>query len=297
MAKVVDMQDHNENPTRLHGQRSGDHTHERLTCSAGFHPFESLQERLTYSARLAPEKRMDVHINPLIAAASDLLRHLSRLAAAPDEEDIRPLNRKLIGQVKLFEAHAHHHAIEHDQMLAARYVLCTVLDEAVLITAWGSASNWSTMSLLSHFHQETFGGEKFFQLLDRLGSNPARHLHMLELMYLCLALGFKGKYRVSQRGDDGLDDIRDGLYRQIRQLRGEVPMTLSPHWRGSQEDASEPPRLVPSWLVIMFTLMTMAVMYSGFAWVLGKQRETVLRPYQFIDSGALQRQSHNRETR
>ncbi|WP_206197454.1 type IVB secretion system protein IcmH/DotU, partial [Pseudomonas viridiflava] len=95
-----------------------------------------------------------------------------------------------------------HHAIEHDQMLAARYVLCTVLDEAVLTTAWGSSSNWSTMSLLSHFHQETFGGEKFFQLLERLGSNPARHLHLLELMYLCLALGLKGKYRVTLRAND-----------------------------------------------------------------------------------------------
>ena len=96
---------------------------------------------MTYSARLAPEERVDSHINPLIAAASDLLSHLSRLAAAPEEGDIRPLNRTLIGQVKLFEAHAGHHAIEHGQMLAARYVLCTVLDEAVLTTAWGSASN------------------------------------------------------------------------------------------------------------------------------------------------------------
>ncbi|MEE4070073.1 type IVB secretion system protein IcmH/DotU [Pseudomonas viridiflava] len=294
---VRDMHGHNDNPTRLHGQRSGERTHDRLTDAAERQPFESLQERLTYSARLAPEERVDFHINPLIAAASDLLSHLSRLAAAPEEGDIRPLNRTLIGQVKLFEAHAGHHAIEHDQMLAARYVLCTVLDEAVLTTAWGSASNWSTMSLLSHFHQETFGGEKFFQLLERLGSNPAKHLHLLELMYLCLALGFKGKYRVTLRANDELDDIRDGLYRQIRQLRGEVPMMLSPHWRGSQEDSLEPPRLMPSWLVVIFTLMTLAVMYSGFAWVLGKQRETVLKPYQFVDSVALERQSQNRGTR
>jgi type VI secretion system protein ImpK len=38
----------------------------------------------------------------------------------------------------------------------------------VVTSGWGNESEWSQMSLLSRFHQETFGGEKFFQLLDRL---------------------------------------------------------------------------------------------------------------------------------
>ncbi|RMT78644.1 putative outer membrane protein [Pseudomonas viridiflava] len=278
-------------------QRSGDHRHERLTTCVDSHPFESLQERLTYSAKLAPEKRLDIYINPLIGSANDLLVQLSRLCAAPAAMDIRPLNRQLIEQVKLFEAHAHHHAIANEQMLAARYVLCTVLDEAVLTTPWGSASDWSTMSLLSHFHKETFGGEKFFQLLEKLYGNPLRHLHMLELMYLCLALGFEGKYRVMPRGGDELDGIRDGLHRQIRQMRGDTPLTLSPHWQGSHGKSKAQPRLVPIGLVAIFTLMTLTVLYSGFAWVLGKQRETVLRPYQSVDSATLRLQSQNRDAR
>ncbi len=289
------MQSNDDNQTVLSDLRSADGRDRRLTDSADSHPFESLQERLAYSARHAPVKRLDIHINPLVAAASDLLVQLSRLAIAPAVGDVRPLNRQLIDQVKLFEAHAHHHTIEHDQMLAARYVLCTVLDEAVLTTSWGSTSNWSTMSLLSHFHKETFGGEKFFQLLEKLGSNPHRHLHMLELMYLCMALGFEGKYRVTLRGADELEGIRDGLYRQIRQLRGDVPLTLSPQWRGLQEPRADHPRLVPSWLIVMFTLMTLTVMYSGFAWVLGKHRETVLAPYHIVDSVTPGRASQNRE--
>ncbi|CAM3133829.1 type IVB secretion system protein IcmH/DotU [Pseudomonas floridensis] len=289
------MQTDRDDLTVLHGKRSGDRFYERLTRTADPHPFERLQERLAYSASLAPETRPDIHINPLVAAASELIGQLSRLNTAPAVGDVRPLNRQLIEQVKQFEVHAMHQAIEHDQMLAARYVLCTVLDEAVLTTPWGNTSDWSTMSLLSHFHKETFGGEKFFQLLDRLGSNPLRHLHMLELMYLCLALGFEGKYRVDHRGGDELEGIRDGLHRQIRQLRGDVPLTLSPHWHGSSETGVQQPRLVPLWLVAMFTLMTLTVMYSGFAWVLGKQRETVLKPYQSVGSATLEPQPKNRK--
>jgi len=111
---------------------------------------------------------------------------------------------------------------ESSQVMAARYVLCTVVDEAVVTTPWGNESEWSQMSLLSSFHNETFGGEKFFQLLDRLSKNPVKHLPMLELMYLCLSLGFEGKYRVQARGMLELEGIRDALYRQIRQLRGDV---------------------------------------------------------------------------
>ena len=70
-------------------------------------------------------------------------------------------------------------------------------------------------------------------MLDRLSKNPVKHLPMLELMYLCLALGFEGKYRVMARGVLDLDGISDALYRQIRQLRGDVPRELSPHWQGS----------------------------------------------------------------
>jgi type VI secretion system protein ImpK len=51
---------------------------------------------------------------------------------------------------------------------------------------------WSRHSLLVTFHNETWGGEKFFQLLAKLAQNPQQHAHLLELMYYCLALGFEG---------------------------------------------------------------------------------------------------------
>jgi len=51
---------------------------------------------------------------------------------------------------------------------------------------------WSRHSLLVTFHNEAWGGEKFFQLLSRLAQNPQEHLDLLELQNVCLALGFEG---------------------------------------------------------------------------------------------------------
>jgi len=245
--------------------------------------FEQLEERMIYAARLRPAERFNISLNPLVAAAAALLSEVVRLKHSLTEESLEDLKQQLTREIKLFEHRALHDGAESSQVMAARYVLCTVVDEAVVTTPWGNESQWSQMSLLSAFHSETFGGEKFFQLLERLSRNPVKHLPMLELMYLCLSLGFEGKYRVLPRGMLELEAVRDSLYRQIRQLRGDVPREISPHWQGLRDTRRRLVRIVPWWLVALFTVLCLGVMYGGFAWVLGEQRDSVLKPYQQLD--------------
>jgi type VI secretion system protein ImpK len=257
-----------------------------LTDFAAAPKFEQLEERMIYAARLRPAESFNVSLNPLVAAAAELLSEVVRLKHSLESEDMDALNQRLSRSMKLFEHRALHEGAESSQVMAARYVLCTVVDEAVVTTTWGNESEWSQMSLLSSFHNETFGGEKFFQLLERLSRNPVKHLPMLELMYLCLSLGFEGKYRVLPRGMLELEAVRDSLYRQIRQMRGDVPREVSPNWQGLKDTRRRLVRIVPWWLVALFTLVCLIVMYSGFAWVLGEQRETILQPYEQLDPTA-----------
>ena len=264
--------------------RQGDApAHSPLTDFGAPPKYEQLEERMIYAARLRPAETFNVSLNPLVAAASALLSEAVRLKHSFEPEDLTALNQRLSSELKLFEHRALHDGAESSQVMAARYVLCTVLDEAVVTTPWGNESEWSQMSLLSSFHNETFGGEKFFQLLERLSRNPVKHLPMLELMYLCLSLGFEGKYRVLPRGMLELEAVRDSLYRQIRQLRGDVPREISPHWQGLK-DTRRLVSIVPWWMVALFTLVCLAVMYGGFAWVLEQQRAAVLHPYQPVES-------------
>ena len=245
--------------------------------------FEQLEERMIYAARLRPAETFNISLNPLVAAASSLLSEVGRLKHSSEGEDLHARTPPLAGEHKLFDHRALHDGAESSQVMAARYVLCTAIDEAVVTTPWGNESEWSQMSLLSSFHNETFGGEKFFQLLERLSRNPVKHLPMLELMYLCLSLGFEGKYRVMPRGMLELEAVRDSLYRQIRQLRGDVPREVSPHWQGLRDTRRRLVRIVPWWMVALFTLICLGMLYAGFAWVLGEQRDTVLQPYQPVD--------------
>ncbi|MFL1552457.1 type IVB secretion system protein IcmH/DotU [Pseudomonas sp. D47] len=283
---IKDMEHHQDDKTVLFDRQGHGSDSRPLTDFTAPPRFEQLEERMIYAARLRPAEAFNVSLNALVAAASELLSEVVRLKHSDTSEDFYELNERLTRGLKDFEARALHNGVESSLVMGARYVLCSVIDEAVVTTPWGDESEWSQMSLLSSLHNETFGGEKFFQLLDRLSKNPLKHLPMLELMYLCLALGFEGKYRVQTRGVLELEGIRDALYRQIRQLRGDVPRELSPHWEGLSDQRRHMVRIVPGWMVVLFTVVCLVVMYSGFAWVLSEQRDTVLQPYQPIDPAA-----------
>ena len=93
-------------------------------------------------------------------------------------------------------------------MLAARYILCTLLDESASSTPWGGSGAWSSQSLLVHFHNEAWGGEKVFQLMSKLAENVGANRNLLELLYVVLAFGFEGRYRVVNDGKTQLE-VRD----------------------------------------------------------------------------------------
>ncbi|MFS2159543.1 type IVB secretion system protein IcmH/DotU [Pseudomonas sp. Pseusp122] len=286
-----DIEYNQDDKTVLFDHRGNSPASAALTSHESPPDYKQLEERMIYAARLRPAEAFNVSLNLLVAAASELLSQVVRFKHSKVNEELLALNQSLTEGLKLFDVRALHSGVESSMVLTARYILCTVIDEAVVSTSWGNESQWSQMSLLSRFHNETFGGEKFFRLLDELTKNPVKNLPILELMYLCMALGFEGKYRVKERGVLELEGIRDALYRQIRQLRGDVPRGLSPHWEGLSDQRSRLVRIVPTWMVLLFTGICLVAMYSGFAWVLDGQRSTVLKPYQPLELSAARPQS------
>ena len=159
--------------------------------------------------------------------------------------------------------------------MIARYLLCTILDEAVLNTPWGAESAWNQRTLLGIFHKETAGGEKFFAILDRLRNSPAENIDALELIYICLSLGYEGKYRVIARGRDQLEQLRDDLFHIIRSYRGEYERSLSPCWQGLANSKNTLSNYVPMWVVASVVVGLMALTYSGFRYWLDQSSDSV----------------------
>lgn len=207
-------------------------------------------------------------MNPLIDSAVVLLTLAAQLRNTPSHPDAAGLREHVVQQIRVFEQNSRTAGITPETALAARYILCTLLDETVLGTPWGSESVWSAQSLLSTFHNETWGGEKFFMILDRMLQEPAANIDMLELMYVCLSLGFEGKYAVLEQGRSKLAETMDNLFRTIRMQRGDYERELSPHWRGVQDKRNMLVRYVPLWVVGALAGVLLLVTYGGFRFIL-----------------------------
>lgn len=203
-------------------------------------------------------------LNPLVNAASSLIAVFAKIRQSMSHPNVGGLYQSLIGELKTFETVAKESGIKPEIVLASRYALCAALDEAVLNTPWGSESAWPQRTLLSVFHNETSGGEKFFMLLERMKEQPAENLYMLELMYVLLSLGFEGKYRVIHRGRDAIEKIRDDLFSAIRRQRGEYERGLSPSWHGLGKVRNSLAQYLPMWVIASVVGAILLVSYSGF---------------------------------
>jgi type VI secretion system protein ImpK len=212
-------------------------------------------------------------LNPLDTAASLLLNLLGQIRNTTSHPDPDGLHRQLEAEIRSFESRAQNAGLSPETVFTARYILCTTIDEFILSTPWGANSVFRNQSLLRIFHQERLGGEKFFQLLDNMIRDPARNIDLLELMYVCLALGFQGRYRVESDGTNTLEAIRENLYRTIRNQRGDIEHALSPNWEGIDHSLQGRKVRIPLWALITIVLAVLAFIFVGLTFGLNRSSE------------------------
>lgn len=193
---------------------------------------------------------LDGGLNALVQAASPLLLLAVQLRNSVSQPDATHLREQVIAQVRQFESNAQAAGIAAQTITAARYVLCATLDESVMNTPWGQQTGWAAKTLLVVFHGESYGGEKFFVILDRLCADFQRHIDLIELMYICLALGFGGRYQIEADGRAKLADIQEELYRRLKAQRPPAAQELAPHWRGIEDRRNPLVRYVPLWVIV-----------------------------------------------
>lgn len=189
-------------------------------------------------------------INPLAVAANPLLNLIPQIRVMPHHPDPAQLRNYLVEQVNLFERRAREANVSPETIIAARYALCTALDETAAKTPWGGGGQWSRHSLLVTFHNETWGGEKFYQVLARLVQDPKKHFDLIELMAVCIALGFEGRFGVVDNGRSQLDTLRRRLVEILDGARGEYSKALSLHWRGAEADGKSKWGFLPLWITV-----------------------------------------------
>lgn len=210
--------------------------------------------------------------NPLVRAARRLIDTVLRIREQKHLGDPAALRQHLLLQVRDFERMAMDNQVSHEEVIAARYCLCTAVDEAAAQTPWGGRGVWAKHSLLVTFHNETWGGEKYYQLLARLAQNPERHAHLIELLYYLNALGFEGRFRIIDGGQSQLELLKRRIATILGKVRGGYETRLSPHWMGVQSVAPTW-SLVPPWVVAALCAFAAACIYVWFLFSLADRSD------------------------
>ena len=223
-------------------------------------PYAAEAEALPAASR----DHLGIGLNPLVQAASPLLLVAGQVRGSVSPMDVAGLRRYTVDEMKLFEERARAAGVKNEVVLAARYALCAGLDEAVLSTPWGAQSEWAQHPLLVAFHREAWGGEKFFEMLDRISSDPASYIDLMELQYLNLAFGFAGKYQMMDRGHEHLADVRQDLYRKIRAYRGPENPALAIQWQGLEDRRNRLIRYVPLWVIGAAALAVLGIAFAAY---------------------------------
>jgi type VI secretion system protein ImpK len=108
----------------------------------------------------------------------------------------------------------------------AKYALAAFIDETVINSDNNCRDAWIAEPLQTQFFNDNLAGENFFKRLESLLPDLRRNLDAAEVCYLCLALGFQGRYRIS--GQEVLPNVVRNLLKRIEAIKGAPPKAYSP---------------------------------------------------------------------
>ena len=215
--------------------------------------------------------------NELIHLATPLFQLMMRIKAqliAPSDE----MRRTVESLLKTFEEKGSRRGYKERQLQDAKFALTAFVDETVLAGGFPLREEWERYPLQLEYFKEALAGNKFFDRLDVLLKEGAPEADVIEVYYLCLLLGFKGKYDVFL--EDQLPAVIAHVAEQLRKAGRLRERALSPH--GLLNDQPAPPSPepeLPRWvkLAAVSAVGIVIFAYLVFNWSLLSTLEAAMR--------------------
>lgn len=113
---------------------------------------------------------------------------------------------------------------DEDDITRLRYCLCVFIDESLMKNEIFMNSFWANNTLTIRLFNENLGGNKFFGIMDKWFENPTKNKDFLEVVYVCLILGYRGKY-----------DLQDDCNEKISYLCESIAAAITPLIKSDEE--------------------------------------------------------------
>jgi len=174
----------------------------------------------------------------------DLILRLKAGIVQPSHQ-LRPKIAKMLDD---FEKRAERYRFNHKIIRVSKFALASFVDETVLTNNFPLKDEWEKYPLQLEYFKEQLAGNKFFKKLDAMLKQIDVTADAVEIYYVCMLLGFKGRYAVYEQ--EKMLSTMQKTAKALLKVGKIVPTELSPNWLAN--DQPEPPkkRGMPIWAKI-----------------------------------------------
>lgn len=170
-------------------------------------------------------RKNDGLAKPFLADLSaDIILIAVVLQNSADYGEVKSFRQSLMQEIENWETKCYKAGVNSEAVNLSKYALVAFLDEVIISSSWQHQSEWLTQPLQREIYGKFDAGVRFFDRLQELMRN--RQADILSIYYMCLALGYKGKYRIQDKAELARISV------DVRKILNKYhAMELAPNWR------------------------------------------------------------------
>lgn len=174
----------------------------------------------------------------------DLILRLKAGIVQPSN-DLRP---KIASLLKDFEERALRYRYRESIIQVAKFGLASFVDETVLTNNFPLKEEWERYPIQLEYFGEQLAGNKFYDKLEAMLRQIDVTQDAVEVYYVCMLLGFKGRYAVYEH--DKLLATMQRTADELVKIGKIAPVELSPHWLVQDQPVPPEKKGMPIWAKI-----------------------------------------------
>lgn len=181
--------------------------------------------------------------------SSDCLMLILQLRTTNEYGDAEILRKKIMEFLDDFERKSLTAGIEQTKVQASKFALVAFIDETILGSDWTNKVNWLAEPLQLKLFNSFNAGQEFFTRLEQLRQRQRENADVLEVYFLCMSLGFRGKYQLE--APEKVRIIIDELHQDLNQYLGKPNALISPNGRPTDEIVNVVKERIPLWVIVI----------------------------------------------
>ena len=188
--------------------------------------------------------RLDDDLVGLATPVFDLILQIKANIVQPSND----LRRTIDDMLKQMEQGALALQYTETQVKTSKFALAAFADETVLTADFPLRDEWEKYPLQLEYFGEHLAGRKFFERLEELMKDAESQADVIEVYYICLLVGYKGKYKIYL--EDQLKIVIEAVADCLRRVNRLRAVALSPHWKVSDQPQIVTVAGLPRWVKI-----------------------------------------------